>query len=96
MGPFIVVECIGNTAYHLDLLWSAALRGVHDVFHVSLLRGWLTNGVHANVPSIKIDGKAEYRVSEIKGYHERQGEMQYLITFVGFNSLEDIGCILCN
>ena len=59
VGPFVVVECIGNTAYHLDLSCSAALSGVHNVFHVSLLHGWLTNGVHADVPSIKIDGKAE-------------------------------------
>ena len=57
VGPFIVVECIGNTAYHLDLSRSAALRDAHDVFHVSLLRGWLINGVHADVPSIKIDGE---------------------------------------
>ena len=77
-------------AYHLDLSCSAALRGVHDVFHVSLLCGWLSNGVHANVPSIVIDGKAEYEVSEIKGHHERQGEMQYLTLFVGFDSSEDM------
>ena len=57
-------------AYCLDLWRSAALSGVNNVFHVSLLRGWLTNGVHANVPSIEIDGKAEYEVSEIKGHHE--------------------------
>ena len=90
MGPFVVVECIGNTAYHLDLLRSAALRGVHDVFHVSLLHGWLSNGVHADVPSIKIDGEAEYKVSKIKGHHESQGEMQYLTLFVGFDSSEDM------
>ena len=51
----------------MDLSRSAALRGVHDVFHVSLLHGWLTNGIHANVPPIEIDGKAEYEVSKIKG-----------------------------
>ena len=90
MGPFVVVERIGNMAYHLDLSCSAALRGVHDVFHVSLLRGWLTNGVDANVPSIKIDGKAEYEVSKIKGHRECQGEMQYLTSFVGFDSSEDM------
>ena len=73
VGPFVVVEHIGNTAYRLDLSRSAALSGVHDVFHVSLLCGWLTNGVHADVPSIEIEGEAEYKVSEIKGYHERQG-----------------------
>ena len=75
-------------AYHLDLSCSAALSGVHNVFHVSLLCGWLTNGVHADVPSIKIDGKAEYKVSKIKGHCERQGEMQYLTLFVGFDSSE--------
>ena len=90
VGPFFVVERIGNTAYCLDLSCSAVLRGVHDVFHVLLLCGWLTNGIHANVPLIEIDGKAEYKVSEIKGHHERQGEMQYLTSFVGFDSSEDM------
>ena len=52
VGLFIVTECIGNTAYRLDLSCSAALSGVHNVFHVLLLCGWLTNGVHADVPSI--------------------------------------------
>ena len=90
MGPFIVVERIGNTAYCLDFSRSAALRGVYDMFHVSLLCGWLSNGVHADVPSIKIDGEAEYKVSKIKGHCEHQGEMQYLISFMGFDSSEDM------
>ena len=77
-------------AYRLDLSRSAALSGVHDVFHVSLLCGWLSNGVHADVPSIEIDGEAEYEVAEIKVHRERQGEMQYLTLFVGFDSSEDM------
>ena len=84
------VERIGNTAYHLDLSSSAALRGVRDVFYVSLLCSWLSNGVHADVPSIEIDGEAEYEVAELKGHRERQGEMQYLTLFVGFDSSEDM------
>ena len=90
VGPFVVVERIGNVAYCLDLSRSAALSGVHDVFHVSLLHSWLSNGVHADVPSIEIDGKAEYKVSEIKGHRERQGKMQYLTLFVGFDSSEEM------
>ena len=66
------------------------LSGVHNVFRVLLLCGWLSNGVHADVLSIKIDGQAEYKVSEIKSHHEHQGEMQYLTSFVGFDSSEDI------
>ena len=77
-------------AYCLDLSRSAALSGVHNVFHVLLLRAWLTNGVHADVPSIKIYGEVEYEVSEIKGHREHQGEMQYLTSFVGFDSSEDM------
>ena len=60
------------------------------MFHVSLLRAWLTNGVHADVPSIETDGEAEYKVSDIKGHRERQGETQYLTSFVGFDSSEDM------
>ena len=90
MGPFVVTERIGNMAYRLELLRSAALRGVHDVFHVLFLCGWLSNGVHADVPSIEIDGEAEYEVSEIKGHCEGQGEIQYLTLFVGFDSSEDM------
>ena len=90
VGPFVITERIGNTAYHLDLSRSAALSGVHDVFHVSLLRGWLSNGVHADEPSIEIDGEAEYKVAEIKDHRERQGEIQYLTSFVGFDSSEDM------
>ena len=40
------------------------------MFHVSLLRGWLSNGVHADVPPIEIDGETEYKVAEITGHHE--------------------------
>ena len=90
MGPFIATERIGNMAYHLDLLRSAVLSGVHNVFHVSLLCGWLTNGIHADVPQIEIDGEAEYKVAEIEGHRERQGEMQYLTLFVGFDSSDDM------
>ena len=96
MGPFVVVERIGNTAYHLDLSRSAALRGVHDVFHVLLLRGWLSNGVHTDVPSIEIDGEAEYEVSKIKGHREHQGEMQYLTSLWVFTVLKICGCLLCS
>ena len=60
------------------------------MFHVSWLHGWLSNRVHADTPLIKIDGKAEYKVTEIKVHHKWQGKMQYLTLFVGFDSSEDM------
>ena len=57
---------IGKTAYRLDLSSRAALHGVHNMFHVSLLYDWQDNGVHADVPPIEISGEAECEVLGIK------------------------------
>ena len=75
IGPFVITERIGATAYRLDLSSCAALHGVHNAFHVSLLRNWHNNRVHANVPPIEIDGEAKYEVGEIKGHRVRNGEV---------------------
>ena len=85
-----MLERIGKSAYHLDLLLCAALRGVHNVFHVLLLCAWLRNRVHADVPLIKIDGEAEHKVASIKGHHEHYGELQSLTLFVSFDSSKDM------
>ena len=37
VGPFVITERIGQTAYRLDLSLHAALHAVHNVFHASLL-----------------------------------------------------------
>ena len=73
---------MGKTAYHLELLSHATLRGVKNVFHVLFLHDWLSNVVHADVPPIKTDGKAEYKVASIKGHHECNGKIQYLTLWV--------------
>ena len=75
VGPFVITERIGETAYRLDLTLRAALCGVHNVFHVSLLRDWHNNVVHPDVPLIEIDREVEYKVGEIKGHHTRNGEV---------------------
>ena len=90
VGPFVITECIGDTAYRLDLSSCAALRGMHNVFHVSLLHDQQNNGAHADVPPIDIDREAEYKVGETKGHHMRNGEVQYLTLFTGFDSSEDM------
>ena len=90
VGPFIITEHIGEVACRLDLSLRAALCGVHNVFHVSLLCDWNNNGVHADVPPIEINGEAEYEVGEIKGHHIHNGEAYYLSLFAGFDSSEDM------
>ena len=70
-----MTQHIGKTAYRLDLSSRAALHGVHNVFNALLLHDWHNNGVHADVPPIETDRKAEYKVSSIKGHRECNGEV---------------------
>jgi hypothetical protein len=44
MGPFNIVERKGPVAYRLTLLDS--LRRIHDVFHVSFLRHYVSDPTH--------------------------------------------------
>ena len=68
VGPFQVTERIGQTAYHLDLTGRRhrqALRGIHDVFHVSLLKPCKDNGMATNAPPVAIDEHKEYEIEKI-------------------------------
>ena len=68
VGPFTVTERIGQTAYRLDLTGGRhrqALRGIHDVFHVGLLKPYKDNGMAANAPPIQVDEHEEYEVEKI-------------------------------
>ena len=75
VGPFVITEYAGETAFSPDMSSCAALFRVHNVFHVSLLCDWYNKGVHANKPPIEIDGEAKYEVGEIKGHHVYNGEV---------------------
>ena len=60
------------------------------MFHMLLLHGKQSNDVHSKMPQFRLDGETEYKVGEIKGHHDRQGDIQYLILFVTFDSLENM------
>ena len=83
VGPFVVTQRIGETECRLDLSSCAALHGVHNMFHVLLLRDWQDNDVHADVPPIEINGKAEYEVSSIKRHREQKWRAAILDVFCG-------------
>ena len=50
-----------------------ALDGIHGIFHVSLLRPYLSNGLVSKVPSVELDGELEYEVAAIKGHRVLHG-----------------------
>ena len=44
IGPFEILERVGTVAYRLDL--SPSVSGVHEVFHVSMLRRYTPDPAH--------------------------------------------------
>ena len=77
IGPFKILEHIGKTAYQLDLLASKrqVLRGLHNIFHVSLLCHYRTNELDYKAPPVEIDGKEQYKVEAIWKHWVVHGEM---------------------
>ena len=64
MGPFAVVALVGPVAVHLAL--TGKLRGLHPVFHVSLLRRYKPNGDGVKTsPPILVDKEEEYQVKTL-------------------------------
>ena len=59
VGPFEILKRIGKVAYELAL--PPTLAGVHNVFHVSMLRKYIPNPSHVlNYEPLKIKGNLTY------------------------------------
>ena len=66
-----------------------ALKHVHDVFHVSLLKPFHSEGDGQDAPvPILVDGKVEYKVDSIVGHWISRGAHYYLVSFAGYDSYE--------
>ena len=61
VGPFQVLQRVGQTAYKLDL--KGRFVGVHDVFHISQLRPHVPGGSSPAPPDpVEVDNEAQYEV----------------------------------
>ncbi|XP_073152865.1 uncharacterized protein [Henckelia pumila] len=59
IGPFKIIENIGDVAYRLD--FPPYLSGIHDVFHVSLLRQYVADESHILHPNeVKLEQDLSY------------------------------------
>ena len=72
--PFVVTQRIGETAFHVDLQ-GKGLDGIHDIFNVSLLRPYLSNGMSTEVPPVELDGELENEIAAIKDHRVSHGEL---------------------
>ena len=78
LGPFRVVEKLSTVVYRLQL---PETMQIHPVFHVSLLKKYLspdTDVPERPAPTI-VDGEAEYEVDRILGDRRRRGRNEYLV-----------------
>ena len=87
------MQKIGKTAYQLDLpggRYRQALRGIHDIFHMSLLRPHHDNGLGTDVPPIEVDGDVEFELEAILKHRQIREEDQYLVRWRGYDQSEDM------
>jgi hypothetical protein len=90
-GPYEILEKLGPVTYRLKL--PPTMR-IHDVFHVCLLEPWHTSTFpskrHAPPPPPEIiDGTEEYQVADILDSRIHRRELQYFVTWVGYDKSDD-------
>jgi hypothetical protein len=69
IGPFQIVTVVGKGAY--KLLLPDSLKRLHDVFHVSLLKPYNSNGrVQPVDPMICDDGQTEFTIERILSHRD--------------------------
>ena len=80
IGQFKVLECVGKIAYQLQL---ADGIGMHNVFHVSLLKAYSNDGtVQPPPPPEFIEGDLEYGVEQVISFDEKR--KRYLVKWLGY------------
>ena len=90
VGPFQIEKLVGPVACKLDL--GTRLKGVHNVFHISLLRSYRTGSDGVSPPEpIVVDRTAEFEVERILAHRDRRGRVwEYLVRWAGHDSSEDL------
>ena len=64
VGPFEILERVGEVAYRLAM--PPALSGVHDIFHVSMLRKYVSDSMHVlSCENLELDQDLSYEEKPI-------------------------------
>ena len=96
LGPYKVLEKIGNLDYKLDL--PRSMSRIHPVFHVDKLSPWKGNDINGILPPppepVELDDELEYEVREILDSRwvkrgRAQPKLEYLVSWRGFLPRDD-------
>ena len=75
VGPFEVLERIGKVAYRLAL--PPSLSGVHNVFHVSMLRKYILDPSHVvDYEPLKLRDDLTYEEQLVKIVDKKEQELK--------------------
>jgi hypothetical protein len=87
-GPYPVVERIGPQAYCLKL--SQQVGSTYDVFHVSLLEPYISDGRSTSElpPPIEVASEEEYKLKEILQSAYRYNAFCYRVKYKGYSAEE--------
>jgi hypothetical protein len=90
LGPYKILEKIGDLAYRLDL--PRQIR-IHNVFHVALLYRYKANEIPNRLPEpppiVIVDGHEEFEVEKILSSRIRNNRISYRVRWKGFNAGDD-------
>ena len=81
MGPFQILERVGQQAYKLEL--PPAMARLHPVFHVSLLEPYKSRPGF-QPPAVEELEEGSWEVEAIVAHQDRAGQPQYLIKWLGW------------
>ena len=87
VGPFLIAEKVGTSAYHLVL---PSTWRIHSVFNEALL--WPFRGDPAKIrppPELK-EGGEFYKVDKVLAKQKHQGKIQYLVSWVRYPLEEEL------
>ena len=94
LGPFEILAKAGSRSYILRL--PDTIRGVHPVFHVSMLEpavpNEIPNRVQSPPPPVSVQGELEYEISEVldsKIDRRRACKLLYLVRWLGYENTDD-------
>mmetsp|Transcript_11 Transcript_11/g.18 ORF Transcript_11/g.18 Transcript_11/m.18 type:complete len:343 (+) Transcript_11:2918-3946(+) len=92
VGPFTILQRIGNVSYKLDL---PATWTIHPVFHISLLKAFHESPQFPEQqallrpPPLLIDGHKEWLVDQILDERTTRGKREFFIRWTGFGPEDD-------
>ena len=92
-GPFEITKKINDVTFSLKLSEPMIARGIHNAFHVSLLRPYKTDEFEREAPPpppLKFnDNHEEYEVESILSHRKHRNKPQYLVKWKGYPDHEN-------